>query len=145
MKAKGRRYEREIIELLRRAGVVVRDVAANTGEYAGHECDLLLEVDGDTLRGEVKFRHGGAGFRRVYARHEAECPDGIILWTVGEELELYYSALLPVYFEHLADPWGYMDRHEVKHKLPDAARGWLSGRDVLFCRMARRPWLVVWR
>jgi hypothetical protein len=144
-KAKGRKYEREIIGLLRDRGLTVLDVAANCGVYEEHQCDLLIDVDGDLARGEVKFRHGGDGFRRVYARHEAECPRGIIMWTVGEDLEPYYSALLPTYIEHLADDWGYMDRHEVQHKLPDAVRGWLSGRDVLFCRMSRREWLVVWR
>lgn len=145
MKSKGRRYEREIIELLRKKGLEILDVASNCGLYAEHNCDLLIEHNGELVRGEVKFRNGGAGFKRVYARHDAECADGAIVWTVGPDWDEYKSGTVGCYLKHLWDDWGYEPQHEVTHKLPDTVVGWLSGRDVLFCRMARREWLAIWR
>ena len=139
MKAKGRRYERELMQRLTLLGVVVRDVAANTGEYAHHECDVIIERAGETLRGEVKWRHEGAGFLRIYQRHEAEGVSCPLMWT--KDMAPYWSGTLAQWAS-----WPYsQDCHEVTQKLSSTVTGWLSGRDVVFMRMAHRGWIAVWR
>jgi hypothetical protein len=137
MKSKGRKYEREIIAILRDRGLTVLDVAANCGVYSEHECDLLIDVEGDLARGEVKYRSGGAGFRSVYAMYDAVSVGGPVLWGCG------YSVGTVDDYISLHD--GIYEPYEVTKRLPGILREWLKGRDVLFCRMARKPWLVVWR
>jgi hypothetical protein len=136
-KSKGRRYELEIIEKLRSSGIIVKDVAANCGVYGEHECDLLIDVHGDDVRGEVKFRHNGTGFKSVYNRHDAGSDGLPILWADGIATGTYGQ------YMDLHD--GLAEYFEVDKSLPGVVVGWLSGRDVLFCRMARREWIVVWR
>jgi hypothetical protein len=137
MKSKGRRYEREIIAILRERGLTVLDVAANCGVYSEHECDLLIDVEGDLARGEVKFRHGGEGFKSVYKWLDAVEGRCSVMWSDG-----YCTGTLD---EYLALHDGIFDPYEIDRPMTGIVREWMKGRDVLFCRMARRPWLVIWR
>lgn len=139
MKSRGRKYELELIKRLRLLGLDVKDVAPNTGEYAQHGCDILIERAGETLRGEVKYRHNGAGFLRIYQRQEQESLGHTILWT--KDMVPYWSGTLKQWAH-----WPYTQEcYEVKAAFPSMVEGWLAGRDVVFMRMAHRQWLAVWR
>jgi hypothetical protein len=139
VKSKGRKYELELMQRLRLLGLTVKDVAPNTGEYAEHDCDLLIERAGESLRGEVKFRHKGQGFLRIYQRHEEESLGHPILWT--KDMVPYWSGSLKQWAH-----WPYtQDCYEVTASISSTVEGWLAGRDVVFLRMAHRQWIAVWR
>lgn len=149
----GRRWEREIIAILRdHYGLDVDDVASNAGIGSEHGCDLVLYHDGRPIRCEVKYRRRATGFKHLYDTHLSTVGLGTVdyvRWNDG-----YASggivALLASMRGGEDDAW----EHEGGC-LTVTLDGWMNpdnapARDVLFLRVDSRKvgtseWVVVWR
>ncbi len=131
-KAKGSRYEREFVELVRTSGHAAERVPLS-GAMAGYPDDVVIN---GSVRVECKFRKDGAGFSRLHTWHPGP----------GHVLELTESNLcvysLDDWLERLR-----CEKLELAHTSSSVTPQqtllrWLGEAHALAVRRTRAPWLV---
>ena len=158
-KRKGRKYERELIELLESHGCHVKDCHANAGISGRFDCDLLVapanvklntfwDINGDSnlVEVEVKYSAKGRGFAKLYDAHLRGYGLGGAdrhVWRDGMRTGGILAALEePILGLGLdGEDW-----HEDDNCLNSfLSKAFKTGVSLVACRMARKPWIFIWR
>lgn len=132
-KAKGSRWERNLIEHLADMYGIEAERVPLSGALGGRHCHDVVITDGvwEGKRFEVKYRKGAAGFSRLYEYWGA----GVLMPNADMFCAMNVADALDA-----AGTWDSHVRGEFK-----TLDKWMGTADVLALRAARKPWLFVYR
>lgn len=135
-KAKGSRYERELVALVDELGLPAHRVPLS-GAMQGYKDDVVIA---DTWRVECKYRRDGTGFKRLHDWMDAapEClhlvKSGLLVFRLDDWCRLARSTI-----DGMGVVYSLTESNASEQK---TLLKWKGGADVLALRRAHYGWLM---